>query len=77
MSEQNYDKKMRWPYSKYAIADYLGFYISYYLGSKLHRLDGPAVEYEDGRCMWYYQDDYIKCNTQEEFERIIKLRLLW
>ena len=41
-----------------------------------HRLDGPAVE-QFGWKEWYYQDNYIKCNTQEEFERLIKLKILW
>lgn len=45
-----------------------------------HRLDGPALIYLDGRKdwqVWYYNGKYINCNTQEEFERLIKLRLLW
>ena len=49
----------------------------WYQNGKLHRLDGPSVECHDGDKVWYYQGEKIKCNTQEEFERLIKLRLLW
>ena len=42
-----------------------------------HRTDGPAVEYFDGYKAWYYEDKYIKCNSQKEFERYIKLKLFW
>ena len=44
---------------------------------KWHRVDGPAKEYSDGTKQWYYQGKYIACSTQEEFEKLIKLRLLW
>ena len=27
--------------------------VCYYLNKKLHRLDGPAVEYNDGCKIWY------------------------
>lgn len=42
-----------------------------------HRVDGPAIEYYDGNKVWYYQDKLIDCNFQEEFKRIIKLKLVW
>ena len=42
-----------------------------------HRIDGPAIEYADGDKWWYYEDEKIECNSQEEFERIIKLKLFW
>ena len=40
---------------------------------QLHREDGPAVEYLDGRKYWWYNARRINCNSQEEFERIINL----
>ena len=40
---------------------------------KFHREDGPAVEYSNGLKYWYYHDQYIDCQSQEEFERIIAL----
>ena|SRR5579859_1240760 len=42
-----------------------------------HRLDGPAIEYADGRKCWYYYGKLISCSSQEEFERLIKLKALW
>ena len=42
-----------------------------------HRLDGPAVEWWDGDNFWWYKNQQINCNSQEEFDRLIKLRLLW
>jgi hypothetical protein len=74
--------------------------IHYYLNDKLHRIDGPAVEYYDRTKIWYkngllhrldgpafewsneykswhYEGKRIDCNSQEEFERLIKLKLFW
>jgi hypothetical protein len=42
-----------------------------------HRIDGPAVEFSDGDKYWYYEGKYVVCNSQEEFERLIKLKLFW
>lgn len=47
----------------------------WYQNAKLHRTDGPAVIYGTGRKEWYYHDKYINCSSQEEFEKIIKLRV--
>jgi hypothetical protein len=49
----------------------------WYQNDQRHRLDGPAIEYNFGDKKWYYQGEYIDCSTQEEFERIIKLKILW
>ena len=49
----------------------------YFQNGKRHRLDGPAIELWDGRKFWYYQDQEINCSTQEEFDRLIKLKILW
>ena len=43
------------------------------INGKLHREDGPAVEYPDGTKLWYYNDKWIDCKDNEEFLRIIKL----
>jgi len=48
----------------------------YYQG-KLHRIDGPAVEGTNSIKYWYYQGQQINCKTQQEFEKLIKLRLFW
>jgi len=56
----------------------------YYKNRALHRLNGPArTVYDDSYThrnlyyYWYYESEYIRCDTQEEFARLIKLRLLW
>ena len=49
----------------------------WFYNGKLHRLDGPAIEDVDGYKEWYYEGKEIKCSSQEEFERIIKLRIFW
>jgi hypothetical protein len=49
----------------------------YYVNNKLHRIIGPAAEYNNGYKEWYYEDKYIECNSQEEFERYLKLKLFW
>ena len=48
----------------------------YYQDNVLHREDGPAVFWtKEGTKIWYYKGKYIACSTQEEFERIIKLKV--
>ena len=43
----------------------------------LHRLDGPAIDHGTYR-VWAYQGYIIQCNnSQEEFERLIKMRAFW
>ena len=49
----------------------------WFFHDKRHRIDGPAVEYEDGRWDWYYFGSKVDCQSQEEFERLIKLSALW
>ena len=45
---------------------------------KLHREDGPAVEYADGiNSRWYYYGKKINCSSQQEFEKLIKLKSFW
>jgi hypothetical protein len=43
----------------------------------LHKEDGPAVEHSNGNKYWYYKGKKIDCKTNEEFLRIMKLRLFW
>ncbi len=49
----------------------------WYKYGKIHREDGPAVENFDGINIWYYHGKCIKCQNQQEFERIIKLKAFW
>jgi len=43
------------------------------INDKLHRLDGPAAEYPHGIKFWYVNGKFIDLNSQEEFERYLKL----
>ena len=45
----------------------------WYINGIRHREDGPAIEYSDGEKYWYYYGQWIDCQSQEEFERIINL----
>jgi hypothetical protein len=49
----------------------------WYYDGKKHRLDGPAVEYANGFLIWYINDEPMHCTSQEEFERLIKLKVFW
>lgn len=45
---------------------------------KLHRLDGPAwVNAVHGYYEWWIDGKQIKCKTQREFEKLIKLKAFW
>jgi hypothetical protein len=49
----------------------------WWLNGKKHREDGPANEWLGDHKSWYYNGERIHCSTQEEFEKIIKLRMFW
>lgn len=49
----------------------------WYKEDNLHREDGPAVESHNGDKAWYYEDKYVKCSSQEEFVRLLNLKLFW
>jgi hypothetical protein len=42
-----------------------------------HRELGPAVIYDYGRKEWWYQGERIPVNSQEEFEKFLKLKAFW
>ena len=48
----------------------------WYKHGKLHREDGPAQDFITFK-LWYYNGQHIACNTQEEFERLLKLKAFW
>jgi hypothetical protein len=50
---------------------------AWYQNDLLHRIDGPAIECSGGYKEWWFEGKEINCNSQEEFERYIKLRLFW
>ena len=49
----------------------------YYQNNELHRKNGPAVEYASGAKYWFYQGQLVSCLSQEEFEKLIKLKAFW
>ena len=42
-----------------------------------HREDGPALITSNGFKFWIYNGNLIHCNSQEEFERLLKLKAFW
>lgn len=42
-----------------------------------HREDGPAIEWEDGFKIWYYQGNKVPVSNQEEFEQWLRLKAFW
>ena len=49
----------------------------WYQNGLLHRINGPAEEYSNGKKYWWIEGKRIDCNSQEEFERYLKLKLFW
>jgi len=56
-------------------------WILWYKNGYPHRENGPAIYLKDESYRfgkeWYYEGKFIKCESQEEFERILKLKLFW
>jgi hypothetical protein len=46
------------------------------IDGRFHRENGPAVILFKGEKMWFYKGRKIDCEIQEEFEQIIKLKLI-
>lgn len=52
--------------------------VEYRLDGKLHRLDGPAVEFADGDKYWYIdgqsydQDEFLKMKEDQELEEALE-----
>ena len=49
----------------------------WYKNNLHHREDGPACEWPNGDKEWWFQGKRIDCNSQEEFEMLMKLRAFW
>ncbi len=54
----------------------------WYINDIPHREDGPAVEHVDGEKSWYYNGKNIKCSSNEEFLKFVKMKsfrtkILW
>lgn len=50
---------------------------TWYRYGKIHRLDGPARIIDGGGQHWYVEGERVSCKSQEEFERLLKLKALW
>ena len=51
---------------------------NWYIHGKLHREDGPAIEWPGHLVKeWWYNDVKIATSSQEEFERLMKLKVFW
>jgi hypothetical protein len=45
---------------------------------EMHNEDGPVITYFDGSNKeWYWHNKKIDCNTQEEFEKMLKMKAFW
>jgi hypothetical protein len=49
---------------------------SWYKDDLRHRLDGPALEWDNTK-EWYVNGEHIKCSSQKEFEKLMKLKAFW
>jgi hypothetical protein len=50
---------------------------SWWINGFLHRTDGPAIEYANGDKYWYINNIKLPCRTQEQFERLMRLKAFW
>jgi len=75
---ESYPNQKRWYIDgKIRIIEYDNGMKSYWLDRKRHREDGPAFIDNKGNEEWYLNDERIYCETQEEFEKLMKLRAFW
>ena len=49
----------------------------WYINNKLHREDGPAIEIANGGKWWHLNGKWIDCSSQEQFEKLLKLKAFW
>jgi hypothetical protein len=50
---------------------------SWWLNGKRHREDGPAIEFVDGIKIWFVDHIQMNCETQKQFEQLMKLKAFW
>jgi hypothetical protein len=70
---RSYDKPFKSTEQTYRLIESDGT-ILYFIGDKLHRLDGPAIERPDGTKEWWYHDTNSEATSQIEFEKWLKYR---
>lgn len=49
----------------------------YYINGQPHRENGPACEYASGSKVWFYKGKYLNVSSQEEFEKLLRLKPFW
>jgi len=49
----------------------------WYHNGQWHREDGPTLEYANGTKCWYFRGKRIFCETNEEFLKLMKLKVFW
>lgn len=49
----------------------------WYQYGKLHRQKGPAIIVANGRSYWFLDGIEVDCKTQEEFEKLMRLKAFW
>jgi len=47
------------------------------MNNQIHRLDGPAIERVGDEKQWWINGKQINCETQKEFERLLKMKAFW
>ena len=74
--ETQYGTDISW-YDKYndlRKTKYSSGYVAYYKKGMWHNERGPARIKTDGRVEWWFNNKKIPCNSQEEFEKYMKLK---
>ena len=49
----------------------------WYFYGKVHRSNGPAWTNQAGEKIWFWHGRRIDCQTQEEFERALRMKAFW
>lgn len=57
--------------------EYINGKKEYWKHGKLHREDGPAITAANGVKVWMIEGENLKCFSQKDFERLMKLRIFW
>jgi hypothetical protein len=47
------------------------------INGKLHRENGPAVEWINAYKEWCINGELLPCTTQKQFEQLMRLKAFW
>jgi len=76
----NYGTERYWEGGKIVYVKYTDGFQSWWKNGYRHKEDGPAIIFGDNKPMpdqWWYNGERIKCNSQQEFERMLRLKAFW